>query len=381
MKTKQRLYPSISHGAKAFCFVLLMLVTACGGQEDPIVEKEDQLQLSDKEILISADGWKPMTESRANIFETQDDFLNEEVGGGDFTLHAFTRGSDTPFIDGTRARYFREENGWRFYAHPNIINYYWPQTGTFDFLAYMPYKNSGKQKIINAESISYDKNAGSVTLACSIPNTTQNVNDSTGQETVIAYSKGLSKQTVGDKVNMHFVHPFAAIYIKLIKSHRNLKITKIQFNNVYFQGKTTLSAATDTIANIDWTAQGTPGTLEIPVNKVIPNDINFGGDVGGPYLVMPQDFNIGSDKELTITVYYIWDDAIEGNENKQEQSFTSPIKKVGTELPDNQKIIAWKSGYKYIYNLLLGDNEAEILFKVDVEPWDVEDYKHVIEVE
>ena len=377
MKTKQRLYPSISHGAKAFCFALLMLVTACGGQEDPIVEKEDQLQLSDKEILISADGWKPMAESRANIFETQDDFLNEEVGGGDFTLHAFTRGSDTPFIDGTRARYFWEEKGWRFYAHPNIINYYWPQTGTFDFFAYMPYKNSGKPKIINAESSSYDKNAGSVTLACSIPNTTQNVNDSTGQETVIAYSKGLSKQTVGDKVNMHFVHPFAAIYIKLIKSHRNLKITKIQFNNVYFQGQTTLSAATDTIANIDWTAQGTPGTLEIPVNKVIPNDINFGGDVGGPYLVMPQSFNVDTDKELKITVYYIWDDAIEGNENKREQSFTSPIKKED----DNQKIIAWKSGYKYIYNLLLGDNEAEILFKVDVEPWDVEDYKHVIEVE
>ena len=114
MKTKQRLYPSISHGANAFCFALLMLVTACGGQEDPVVEKEDQLQLSDKEILISADGWKPMAESRANIFETQDDFLNEEVGGGDFTLHAFTRGSDTPFIDGTRARYFWEEKGWRY---------------------------------------------------------------------------------------------------------------------------------------------------------------------------------------------------------------------------------------------------------------------------
>ena len=84
MKTKQRLYPSISHGAKAFCFALLMLVTACGGQEDPIVEKEDQLQLSDKEILISADGWKPMTESRATIFDTplQDSCLENPMDGG-----------------------------------------------------------------------------------------------------------------------------------------------------------------------------------------------------------------------------------------------------------------------------------------------------------
>ena len=371
MKTKRKLYHSIPHGAAACCFALLMLVTACGAQDDPAMEKEDKLELSDKEILISADGWKPMAESRATIFETQNDLLNEEKGGGDFTLHAFTRGSNTPFIDGTRAKYFTEENGWRFYAHPNIINYYWPQTGWFDFFAYMPYEDSDKQKIIN--SISYDT-SGSVTLTCSIPNTTQSVEDLAGQETVIAYTTYMSKQTVGDKVNMHFVHPFAAIYIKLIKSHRNLKITKIQFNNVYSQGTTTLSGNTGDNANIVWSPQGTPGTFEIPVDKVIPNDVNFGGDVGGPYLVMPQSFNVDGTNEVKIKVFYIWDSAIEGNDGELEQSFECSINK-------GEDITSWKAGYKYIYNLLLGDNEAEILFKVDVEPWDVMTNKHVIEVE
>ena len=153
------------------------------------MENEDNLQLSDKEISIEFDGWKPMTESRASIFDSEADFLAEasnlERGGS--KLYAYTRGSDTPFIDGTKVCYHVSSERWRFYASPNFIEYYWPQTGTFDFFACMPYGD--KQK--NITDISYNKSSGSVTLTCKMQTDTESLEDPNGQETIYTqFNKG-----------------------------------------------------------------------------------------------------------------------------------------------------------------------------------------------
>ena len=338
-----------------------MLVSACGTQDDPAVENEDNLQLSDKEIHLEIAGWKSMTESRANIFESEDDFLYADGTkkiGNDFTLYAFTRGSDTPFINGTRVNYQVRDDGmhrWRFYADPNYIEYYWPQTGTFDFFACMPYGERQK----NITNIAYDKSSGNVTLTCNMPETTGSLDDPNGQETIFAYTPNLTKEN--GSVDMHFVHPFSAVNFKLEKSHRDLTINFIQFDDIHLGGSITLTEKTAVDATIKWEPTGSTGTFKIPVNKIIPKDINYGDPVGNTFLVMPQTFTANAQ----ITISYTW--------NGETNEFSHSIK--------TDKIEGWVAGSKYLYKLSLGDSEGEIVFQVEVEPWMSGGVKNEIDVE
>ncbi len=372
MRTKQERNHSISYGAIAFSFALLLTVAGCGGSEIPSEGKEDKIPLSDQEITIQIDGWKPLEESRAAIFETPDDFTNEAPeakGGGNFTLHAYMRETGSTFIDGTRARYQASSERWRFYSDPNYIEYYWPQSGSIDFFAYMPWKGSNRDKNITVDS--YSKGTG-LSISCQMQNEISNLEDPTGQETIIAYTTGKSK-TAGS-VNMHFVHPFAAVYFKLKQAHRDLTINWIQFNKVHLQGKTTLDDTTNGETEIEWSPSDTESTFQITINKTIPTDINFNGEVGGPYLVMPQSLGKGTDAttdDVTITINYTWDDKDASTENTQ--SFTRSIKTTDIE--------SWIAGKKYTYILDLGDNKEEILFKVMVEPWTSYDYENIVDVE
>lgn len=370
MKTKQRLYTSISLGAKVASFVLLMLVTACGGQETPDVEKEDKLQLSDQEITLGVDGWKSMTSSRATIFGGKDDIEKESnnKGGGNLTLYAYLE-DGTTFIGGARAKYFSQNTSWEFYDGQNLINYYWPQTGSVDFFAYMPWSGSGKQKKINIER--YNKDTGALSISCQTQEPTT-LDDTEGQETIIAYTANKSK---ADKsVNMHFVHPFAAVSFELQQAHRDLTINWIRFNDVYLKGKTTLNGTTDNSTTIVWTDFDSRSTFTIPVDGEIPDDINFGAEIGGPYLVMPQTLD-----GVTIDINYHWDNAksqddiIYGDQNNDPTDKIYEIRRsINTE---------WVAGKKYTYILNLGDNKEEILFQVKVEPWVSVGYDNVIDVE
>lgn len=378
MKTKRKLYHSIPYGAAACCFALLMLVTACGAQDDPAMEKEDKLELSDKEILISADGWKPMAESRATIFETQDDLQNTDngKGGGYFTLYAFTGGSDTPFINGTQVRYQKGTGRWRFYAGESYFEYYWPQSGTYDFFACMPHGNQQK----NITGITYDNAQGKVTLTCQMQSTTEDDDKTTddskdplGQETIIAYTPSLSKES--GAVNMYFVHPFAAIYFKLKQAHRDLKIHSIKFENIYLGGTATINEETTGETVVGWTPiSDSKKTFTIPVEKMIPTELNFDAEIGGPYLVMPQDFGKGTKvdtDDVKITIKYTWNDGIDNGSDTHE--FTRSI--------TTNNIKRWIAGNKYTYILDLGDNQEEILFKVQVEPWVSGGQKNEIDIE
>ena len=377
MRMKQKLHIPIPSAMNPLFVALLLVFAGCGGQEEPSVEKEDGIKLSDKEINLEVGGWKPLVESRATIFETQDDFLDDASsakGGGNFTMHAYLRENGATFIGGARAWYFISNNDtkgrWRFYDAVNnrFVQYYWPNSNTVDFFAYMPYKDSGRQKNITVGD--YKPGTG-LNLTCEMKQPTD-LEDAAGQETIIAYTADKSK--ADGSVNMLFVHPFAAVYFKLKQAHRNLTINWIRFNDVYLTGSTTLNATTTNSTLVEWTGSGSKGTFEIMVGKTIPTQINFGGDIGGPYLVMPQDL-----ADATITINYTWDNAkaeddkVAGDENTIPTDHIYQIKRTINA--------AWVVGNKYTYILDLGDNQEEILFKVEVTPWDVEGHKHIIDVE
>ena len=387
MNTKQRLYPSISLGVKALAFALLILVTACSGQETPDVEKEDKLQLSDQEITLGVDGWKPMTSSRATIFENLNDVQNDAPdgkGGGYLTMHAYLRETGYHFIPGSCAWYFvpdnAEEGSWRFWdtVKEDFFSYYWPQSGAVDFFAYMPYSGSNKKNITVG---SYTPGTG-LNITCEMKQPTS-LEDPMGQETIFAYTTNKSK--ADRNVGMHFVHPFAAVSFKLQQAHRDLTINWIRFNNVYLKGTATLNGTTGNSTTITWTGSDSRNAFTIPVGKRIPDQINLGPVFGGPYLVMPQEFGEGSD-EVTITINYHWDNAktqddeIEGDEDFYDET-TKTNNTYQIKRSINSSMTGWVSGKKYTYVLNLGDNKTEILFQVKVEPWDAVEYENEIEVE
>ena len=390
MNTKQRLYHSFFHGAKALGFALLLLA-GCEALDTPMEETSDELQLSDKEITFGVDGWKPMTNSRATIFETNQDIQNDKEtgkGGGNFTLYAYLQKDNYTFIGGTRVWYFVPDNAqvgsWRCYdtTNKNFVQYYWPQEGLVDFFAYMPWVNSTRNKNITMGS--YDSETGQL-ISCQMQKSTS-LEDIEGQETLVAYTKGKSK--ADGTVGMQFVHPFSAVYFELEQAHRNLEIRWIRFNNVYLKGTTRLNATTNESTQILWdTTNSIPDKFKIDINQKIPDQINFGGMIGGPYLVMPQNLtknNNDAADDVTVTIEYYWDNADKDNEDDEiegdeDEDKKNDIYRITRTITSGVK--EWIAGKKYTYVLHLGDNKEEILFKVKVEKWDAIAYDHIIDLE
>lgn len=377
------------------CIAIMCLCVACSELDTPI---PPAIQDSNQPVILDVEGWKPMTSTRAHIFENTNDILDDKgpKGGGNMTVHAYIQGNAYPFIPGSRAWYFVPDNAttgsWRFYdaTKNTFFNYYWPQEGYVDFFAYMPW--NGSQRMKNISVGNYISNYG-LTLTCNMQSTTadedlntDDLTDPKGQETIFAYTTEKSK--ADGNVNLCFVHPFSAIYFELKQAHRDLTINWIRFNNLYLTGSTTLNATTDNGTEIEWTPTGTTKTFTIPVYKSIPGEINFGSEIGGPYLVMPQAFDHkgtpdNATDDVCITINYYWDnakdadDVIDGDENTVPNDnvyqITRPIK--------STDITEWVSGRKYTYILNLGDNKEEILFQVKVDPWDKIEYENEIEIE
>lgn len=302
--------------------------------------------------------------SRATIFENQNDILDDAAdgkGGGNLTMYAYISNEEAVRFK-SRAWFFN--NVWRFYdaSSNKFYNHYWPNQ-SMDFFACMPWDGSGKQKMITVgtHTPSTDQSPG-LNITCNIPQP-ENLEDTKGQETIIAYTPDKHKKTV----NLYFVHPFAAVSFELKKAHRNLTINWIRFNNVYLTGSTTLNNDTKEVTDVSWTPTGSQSTFTIPVGKTIPSEINFGAPIGGPYLVMPQSFGKGTvtpDDDITIIINYTWDD--DGNNILEDDDTKDLVSSITFEDVDK-----WVAGKKYNYVLNLGDNEEEILFKVEVEPWQV----------
>lgn len=367
------------------CIAIMCLCVACSELDAPI---PPAITDSDQPIILDVEGWKPMTSTRAHIFENLNDILDDHgpKGGGNMTVHAYLRSNAYHFIPGSRAWYFVPDNetigSWRFYDTPQntFFNYYWPQEGSVDFFAYMPW--SGSERMKNIAVGNYTSGHG-LDLTCNMPSTTSDNDDNTddltdpkGQETIFAYTTEKSK--ADGNVNFHFVHPFSAIYFELKQAHRDLTINWIRFNNLYLTGSTTLNTTTNNDTQIMWAPTGNTNTFTIPVNKKIPDEINFGSEIGGPYLVMPQDLT-----NVTITINYYWDNAkdtddqIDGDENTDSNDNIYQI----TRSITTSTVSKWIAGRKYTYVLNLGDNKEEILFQVKVDPWDKIEYENEIEIE
>ena len=98
-------------------------------------------------------------------------------------------------------------------------------------------------------------------------------------------------------------------------------------------------------------------------NKKVPEDINYNTVFVGPILVLPQ--------ALDNVILNIIAERTDGTTYNKALNFND------VEAKDRK----WEPGKKYTYTLQLDDNNEEILFKIEVEPWTAIDHDHIVDVE
>lgn len=343
-------------GLKAFGIALLFFLGGCTSQDaTEVPQPEPAPQPSKEEIKLRVDGWKPMTESRAALYESGEDLCNHEsprLPGGSFTLNGYLDGKGTAFLGGAQAYWWIEEgqtSEWCFVSGGGKITYYWPNSDAVNFFAYMPYKGYTGDMKHYVSNVRYTEAEGAM-FDCALPET--NADDANQVEFIYAYET--EKTKADNPLTLHFKHPFAAVYFQLSPESSRMTIGSITLKDLYLTGTFKVS----TSDNGAWTSTGTPSNYTAAIDKRIPNDVNYNTPFAGPFLVMPQE--LGNQVKLTLN-------------GKRDE--TNPIN--GTANLTGK----WESGKKYIYTLKVGERNEEIYFNVAVEDWIVVSHKNEINVE
>ena len=317
-------------------------------------------------------------QTRATLFEGAASLLNEEIGGGDFTVSAYVAGNGPnvgkQYIADARVNYFKAAGDWRFATMSggliNYFDYYWPKDEKLNFFAHMPMDAS--QAAVTDKGYTEGQPWFSFSLPLyaydpepeeADPNVpASSPNQETLKEFIYAYTPGQDKAEQDEKggVQLQFRHPFAALYFDLGKSYR-MKLKSLTVRNIGFEGTYSYDGS-------DWGLAPVAGadSLYISVMADVPSDeLNFNSNIGGPYIVMPQD--VTNDVKLRIIGIRL---------GSVEDDYDQKVPLAADGLPEK-----WEAGMKYTYTLNLGEADEEILFKVRVEEWDVVDYKNEIDVE
>lgn len=321
--------------------LLCIAASACADKtEDP--------QVAELPISVSVS----LPQTKASIFDTQASLINSEIGGGNMIVSAYvTDGEDkgARHIDNVRVTYFADAKDWRFTnAAGAYVNYYWPKQDKLDFFAYFPVDLTKT----GVTSVAYTYPDGP-SFNYSLPLDSQDGI----QEFIYSYATNQDGST--PNVQLDFHHPFAAVKFELGTSYRLEKMHCIKLEKIYYTG----SYSTDDEGKWQMNLGNTTGTLNISIEKGVPDPINFNSPIGGPYLIAPQI--IPDDAEFVIEFTRL--DGIRDSKKIK-------LKTLGG-------IAEWEAGKLYTYNISLGNTEEEILFKVTVENWKVVDHKNEIDVE
>ncbi len=304
---------------------------------------------SEHEIFFTSDLKVETVETRATLYEDDQDFKNLSAQGGIFHVEAYKSGENFKHLtNGAEVRWISyperpELDHWAFYSpsENKTLTYYWPTTYALDFFAYMPYNLANTHVTIG------DYNGGP-TFNCTLPL------DGPGQdatrEFIYAYATNQRRDPEGNGVELEFNHPFAAIYFKLGGAHSMTRIKSVGLSGAYNNG-------TFTTSDGKWTTTGERAIFNATVDKMVPEDIQPNTIFAGPYLVIPQSL-----ANVNVTVDFNWG----GEDYPKEGSLSGEVE--------------WIAGKKYIYTLVLGDSKEDIFTNVEIIGWDEVPYENNIEV-
>ena len=295
--------------------------------------------------------------TRASLYDSE-----EEMRAVLLHVHAFDSGTSEASFD-SDAKFSAEDideskHRWLFHDGSAYRDYYWPLGSSLDFFAYAPVSNG-------YVTVDASVNPPEFTATLPLENTGGTLNQENIKEFTYAYAYDRDKS--GGPVPLVFHHPFAAVIFKVSQSQRDLTVKNIVVGGINNAGTCSLNPLHPEIPV--WDTDGNlPGDLTLTVGKIIPGDVNFGGELCGPYLVIPHNNSGGNSKELSIECHWKGYDT----DSDLEADDTKVLKGMITN--------DWEPGKIYIYTLDLGNSREEILFKVSVMPWKYV-YEHEFEIE
>lgn len=337
---------------KGHIYAALAMMLLCGCSKDNPV-KDPSSEDSDRAISIIPvmDSGKAAT--RASLYDSENDLRAD-------LFHTYTYRAGTPnlYLD-SEVKYSKEDidqskHKWLFYGDGGYRDYYWPLAESLDFFAYAPSSN-GYVEVNSAV------NPPQFTARMPLSNNQGTVHQGNIKEFLYAYTPGRDK--TGGAVPLAFHHPFAGIIFKVEKSQRDLTVKSITIDGIKYEGTCSIDYET----GVDtWAPTASTGKLVLTVEKIIPGTVNFGGELCGPYLVLPQK-NDGEGKELIIECHW------KGYDPSDDVAKDTKILK-------GRITNEWKSSRIYTYSLDLGNSREEILFSVSIAPWKYV-YDHEFEIE
>ena len=336
---------------KVHIYAALAMMLLCGcSKENPV--KDTSFEDSDRAITIIPvmDSGKAAT--RASLYDNENDMRTDL-----FHTYAYRAGTSSLYF-GSDVKYSTEDvdvskHKWLFYGDVGYRSFYWPIEGSLDFFAYAPSGN-GYVEVNSAV------NPPKFTAGMPLSNTGEGVNQENMKEFLYAYTPGRDK--TGGAVPLAFHHPFAGIVFKVSQSQRDLTVKSITIDGIKYQGTCSIDSETGVAT---WVPTEASGKLNLTVGKIIPGTVNFGGELCGPYLVLPQKNEEG--KELSIECHW------KGYSDSEDEAADTKILK-------GKITNEWKASQIYTYSLDLGNSREEILFSVSVTPWKYV-YEHDFEIE
>lgn len=301
--------------------------------------------------------------TRATLYQNEDD-----LRGDTFHVQAYLSEGNDPYFN-SDVRYSAEaldvtKHQWRFYepignaGQYKYMEYYWPIGHSLDFFAYAPSDCSYVE--VNVQS---NPPAFTATIPLSNADTENEVHQDNMKEFMYAYAPGQDKSS--GPVSLDFKHPFAGIVFKVAQSHRDLTVKSITVNGIYNKGTCSIADS----AEPEWTLTSN-GDLILSIEKEIPGEVNFGGELCDPYLVLPQE-NSTQHKGITVKFHWI------GN---KDENWTEVAGEDNTYIISGEISNDWSVGKIYTYSLNLGNSREEILFEVSVQDWKYV-YEHEFEIE
>lgn len=231
--------------------------------------------------------------------------------------------------------------------------YYWPETtGALDFFAYYPADLTHSYVSIGTYA------AGAPSFSCvNLPVSSDAQTDDV-EEFIYAFKSNQTQPTGDNKhaaVGLTFKRPFAQVYIRLNSAIRST-LHSVTITPIYNNGD---------FANGSWTATGNTTDFVVNSGKKYPEEINNGGIIGGPFIVMPQAIESGVNLIVSYTAT--------GNANPTTvqavlgmDHSNSAYQAVSNDAAHNRD---WKPSYIYIYDINLNGAANEVIMTVGVTAW------------
>lgn len=330
-------------------FILAMFVAGalCGCSKQVIEPVE-----SDGAIALMPVVDNGTVHSRALLYDDESD-----LRAGLFHTYSYTAGTTTACFH-SDVKYSTEDvdaekHRWLFYdASSGYKSYYWPIDTSLDFFA----STHSEHVTVNSET-----NPPTFTATLPLVNTGDGISHQENmKEFMYAYTPGRTASQ--GAVPLAFQHPFAGIIFEVKQSQRDLTVKTITISDINYTG--TFDPAGE---GPKWNYADAKGDLLLTVGKIIPGDVNFGGELCGPYIVLPQA-NSSAPKDFSIECHWKGYDTASDDQDKDTKVLKGEITN------------DWEPGHIYTYTLDLGNSREEILFQVKVTPWKYV-YEHEFEIE